>query len=316
MLGDGDGTMRFQNLNYLYGQEYAYQYYHDTWSIDINDYPESEWLIELIGPQDIHKLGHFMYMLRDIKISGKALRGLMCSAELEEEGETVPEDGYGIDFTGSNRRRLQNLPSFTDLSTGNIYKGGRYADGFYLGSHAHTSQWIEDSETDPLFVTSPSCPEREPEPDDEEGECDLWMGDSYTRAFLLGAINSTTTIYNVFDGEPLPGNFMGYAYINGPIRVELTGRYYPNSRNCDEERERRSDYLIIGNIIRKPESGGPIYTPGTLTHSTGTRNLFGITFAEMRARSTVYGGGAGGYARNDYTGTWEEPDVSGFRFWN
>ena len=96
----------------------------------------------------------------------------------------------------------------------------------------------------------------------------------------------------------------------------MNGRYFPNSKNCVEMNERRTEYLIYGNMIRKPEAGAPIYTPGTVTEDSGTELLMGIRFAWIRARSTVVGAGSSGYTRNDWTGSWDEPELSTFRFWN
>jgi hypothetical protein len=301
MLGDGDGTMRLQQLQVQYGTAYALANYHSIWSRDINDYDEDEWFIELMDQGDLVKISRFMYKLRDIKVRASASRTSIC------------DNTASVDF-GSGERLL-NLP--TVIEDGNYVQGERYDDYYYLYNHAQQSPWF-DVDLEDRVSTSTPCEYLDPEPDDNNGECGMWQGGAYATVRIDGYIQSTTSVHNFFDGPPgdSGSQFLGYGYINGPINIELTGRYYPNYKNCNEEAERRTDYLVIGNVVRKADNGGPIYTPGTEHLENGTMNILGVTFAKVRARSTVVSAGASGYFRNDFTGNWEEPEVSSFRYWN
>jgi hypothetical protein len=312
MLGDGDGTIRFQELNYSNSESYALQYYHYWWSKDINDYPQSDYVIRLMSQSDLNKLGSFMYKLKDIKVFGRALRDTICS----EDDDEAP---YGIDYTngGDGPRRLQNLPTVIDAN-GNFVRGNPYSGDYFLKNHAQYSSFIENDDTYPTFSTSPQCDYLDPRPDNNvEGECELWQGGAYTTANFSGAISSLTFLYNFFDGDdPTSDTFLGYGFIEGPIRLKLEGRYYPHPQNCIEEIERRTDYLTIGNVLRRPEAGGNgHWTPGSVTHSTGTETINGVTFAKIISRSTVIGAGSGGYVRNDYTGEWVSPYIGNISYY-
>lgn len=301
MLGDGDGTMRLQQLQVQYGTAYALANYHTVWSRDINDYDEDEWFIELMDQGDLVKISRFMYKLRDIKVKAKASRTSICNNTAE------------IDL--SSGIRLLNVQ--TDIEDGNFVQGDRYDDYYYLYNHADQSPWFEGDLSD-RSDQSDACPNLDPPPDNENGECGLWQGGAYAKVQLNGYIQPTTAVHNFFDGPPgdSGSEFLGYGYINGPINIELTGRYYPNSNNCNETAERRTDYLVVGNVIRKADLGAPIYTPGTLHLENDTMNILGVTFARVRARSTVVTASSAGYFRNDFNGTWEEPELSTFRYWN
>ena len=61
MLGDGDGTIRFQQMHAQGGLNYALQNYHTLWSKDINDYDENKWFINLMDSEDLIKISKFMY---------------------------------------------------------------------------------------------------------------------------------------------------------------------------------------------------------------------------------------------------------------
>ena len=201
MFGDGDGTMRFQQLHARYGLAYAKAYYHYFYSRNLNDFSITDWNISLIDQGDLVKIGKFMYSLRDIKVTGSASRSSICN------------NSASVDL--GNGSRVLNI--YSSIENGNYVPGERYDNGYYLYNHAEQSSWWNIDLEDRVDVSTP-CEYLDPAPTQEE--CASRQGGAYAEVRADAYIESTTKIYNFFDGPPTDSgsDFLGYGYINGPIR--------------------------------------------------------------------------------------------------
>lgn len=306
-MGDGDGTIRWSILRQLYGDINSQSYYHSMFSVDLNDYPSTSFRREIIPPDDIIKLGDLMYSLEYFAYCFKATRGTTCE----------PAEDYGFDKSSySNRVKIYQRPYGYNSDTGEFgyLSEDTMEDDFFFYNHAPVADMFEDEDigVERDNVVEETCPALEEDLPPEQ--CAQESEGSRVRVVHTGAMDSTTKIFNVFLGTPgNPGNFEGYAYLSGFIRVNINANYYPPYNSChpDEELERRSDYLRIGNIVARPEStyGSGAYPQGFKDEESGTQKIEGVNFKWQLARSTVIGAGGGGSSENDWTGAWSEPEV-------